>query len=241
MGVTWCTSTSTTSRRPRRPHVRQYAGHHRRSQPVGPRAQADTDRRAARHSHEPRHALQRSGSSISARAARSHSRRPMVADMTLTVINERQYIDRVFSNPGTYELTAEGFGSPLVNLTVRQTFVDPSDEHGARPRLNALQDAIGLRRQGEPPVHTPGLRRRKPRDYPRGPARTRGGCARHQQNVPGDKADVEPTRHLIGTALWVGVASARPSAHDWRRDGAANLRSDTRSRSRTCRSTPSGR
>jgi len=123
--------------------------------------------------------------------------------MTLTVINEGHYINRVFSNPGTYELTTEEFGSPFVNLTVR-TFVDPSDEHDVAT-VNALQDAIGLDVKASRPFTHP--------DYDEASlAATREALLALGEGVPdtsktfGSKADVEPTRHLIGTAVgWGGL------------------------------------
>lgn len=123
--------------------------------------------------------------------------------MTLAVINEGHYINRVFSNPGTYELTAEEFGSPFVNLTVR-TFVDPSDEHDVA-HVNALQDAIDLDVKASRPFAHP--------DYDEASlAATREALLALGEGVPdtsrtfGSKADVEPTRHLIGTAVgWGGL------------------------------------
>ncbi|MDX2344688.1 MAG: DUF1254 domain-containing protein, partial [Acidimicrobiia bacterium] len=53
---------------------------------------------------------------------------PVVGDryQTVMVINEEHYINRVFSEPGTHELTVKEHGSPFVNVVAR-TFVDTND------------------------------------------------------------------------------------------------------------------
>ena len=46
--------------------------------------------------------------------------------MTMMIVNEDHYINRVISQPGTYELTVEEYDTPFVTLAVR-TLVDPDD------------------------------------------------------------------------------------------------------------------
>jgi len=123
--------------------------------------------------------------------------------MTMMVINEDHYINRVFDRPGTYELTVGDHGSSFVNAVVR-TFVDPNDADDV-VKVNALQDAIVLRAaSSEPYSHA---------DYDASShASTRdallvlGSGIKDTDSTFGSIDDVEPTRHLIGTAVgWGGL------------------------------------
>ena len=123
--------------------------------------------------------------------------------MTLMVINEDHYINRVYDTPGTHELTMAEHGTPYVNAVVR-TFVDPSDPADVAA-VNALQDAIELTAGSAVPYTHP--------DYDAASLdATREALLRLGDGVPdtdrtfGAPGDVEPTRHLIGTAVgWGGL------------------------------------
>jgi hypothetical protein len=123
--------------------------------------------------------------------------------MSLMVINEDHYINRVFSRPGTYELTVEEYGTPHVNTVVR-TFVD-SDDADDIAAVNALQDAIVIRAASSTPYTHP--------DYDEETlTATREALLKLGEGIPdtdrtfGKESDVEPTRHLIGTAVgWGGL------------------------------------
>jgi hypothetical protein len=123
--------------------------------------------------------------------------------LTMMVINEEHYINRVFSRPGTYQLTVDEYGTPYVNTVVR-TFVDPNDEEDVAA-VNALQDGIVLETASSKPFTHP--------DYDEASlTATREALLKLGEGVPdtdrtfGEKSDVEPTRHLIGTAVgWGGL------------------------------------
>ncbi len=123
--------------------------------------------------------------------------------MTAMVINADHYINRVFSEPGAHELTRGEFGSDFVNVTVR-TFVDPGDPDDIA-EVNRLQDQLTISAPASRPYTHP--------DYDVASLdATRDALLLLGQGVPGTdhmfgaKADVEPTRHLIGTALgWGGL------------------------------------
>jgi hypothetical protein len=123
--------------------------------------------------------------------------------MSLMVINEDHYINRVFSRPGTYELTVEEHGTPYVNTVVR-TFVN-SDDADDVAAVNALQDAIVVRAASSTPYTHP--------DYDEETlTATREALLKLGEGIPdtdrtfGKESDTEPTRHLIGTAVgWGGL------------------------------------
>jgi hypothetical protein len=123
--------------------------------------------------------------------------------MTLMVVNAEHYINGVFSEPGTYELSAEEHGSPYVGLAAR-TFVDSSDPDDVAA-VNRLQDALMVTANSATPYTHP--------DYDEDAlAAARDALLLLSEAIPntdhmfGKKSDVDPTRHLIGTAMgWGGL------------------------------------
>ncbi len=130
---------------------------------------------------------------------------PEVGDryQTVIVINAEHYINRVFSEPGTHELTVEDHGSEFVNVVAR-TFVDATDPDDIA-EVNRLQDGLTLDLRSSSPYTHP--------DYdPESLKSTRetlftlGEGIGNTERTFGAPSEVEPTRHLIGTALgWGGL------------------------------------
>ena len=60
--------------------------------------------------------------------------------VSVMVVNEDHYINNVYHDPGTYQLTMEEFDSPYVNITIR-TLIDASDPADIE-KANAIQDGI---------------------------------------------------------------------------------------------------
>jgi hypothetical protein len=122
--------------------------------------------------------------------------------MTLMVVDAEHYINDVFSEPGSYELTVEKHGSPYVALALR-TFVDPSDPEDLA-LVNRLQDSLVVESKSATPYTHP--------DYDEESLNaTRDALLRLGEGLPdtdhmfGRKSDVDATRHLIGTAMGWGV------------------------------------
>jgi hypothetical protein len=140
--------------------------------------------------------------------------------MTLMVINEDHYINRTFHEPGTYDLTVEEFDTPFVVLLLR-TLVDPGNADDVAT-VNGIQDAVSIEAASARPYEHP--------DYDEeGRKATFGALATLAKGVSGTarvfgrKEEVDPIRHLIGTAVgWGGLpeteayyfseAEARPVA-----------------------------
>lgn len=130
---------------------------------------------------------------------------PEVGDryQTVMVINQEHYINRVFSRPGTYELTVEEHGSPFVNIIAR-TFVDANDPDDIA-EVNRLQDQLNLETGSANPFVHP--------DYDtetlnatRETLQILGKGTGNTDRTFGAPSEVEPTRHLIGTAVgWGGL------------------------------------
>lgn len=123
--------------------------------------------------------------------------------MTMNVVNEDHFINRVYGEPGSYELTMAEHGTPYVHLALR-TFVDPSDASDIA-KVNALQDAVSLdAKSARPYVHP---------DY-EGESldSTRDALLKVAEGLPdtegmfGKKVDVDPVRHVLGAAVgWGGL------------------------------------
>ena len=126
--------------------------------------------------------------------------------LSVMIVNEDHYINQVFHDAGTYELTVEEFGSPYVVVAAR-TLVDPRDPDDLAA-VAAVQDGLGISRRVRPALRAAGLRDREPRPHPQrpaGPGRRAGSFERSF----GRQEDVDPVHHLIGTAAgWGGLPDA---------------------------------
>ena len=123
--------------------------------------------------------------------------------MTLMVINEDHYINRVYSDPGTYELSVEDHGTPFVNAVVR-ILVDANDPDDIA-EVNRLQDQVILDLNSENAYTHP--------EYDLDSFKaTKDALLALGEGVPdttrtfGKQSEVNPVRHLIGTATgWGGL------------------------------------
>ncbi len=123
--------------------------------------------------------------------------------LSMMVVNEDHYINRVFYEPGAHHLTVEEFGTPYVHLAVR-IFVDPDDLDDVKT-VNALQDGLLIEAASADPYDHP--------DYDGTSLdATREALSKLAEGVSdthlffGKKDDVDPVRHLIGTAAgWGGL------------------------------------
>ena len=126
--------------------------------------------------------------------------------LSVMIVNEDHYINRVLHDAGRYDLTIEEFGSPYVVVAAR-TLVDPRDPEDL-VAVAALQDQLGVSATSERPFELP--------DYETGSLdRTRSallGLAAEQASFErsfGRKEDVDRVHHLIGSAAgWGGLPDA---------------------------------
>lgn len=133
---------------------------------------------------------------------------PEVGDryQTVMVISQEHYINRVFSEPGTYQLTVEEHGSPFVNVVAR-TSVDANDPDDIA-EVNRLQDELALDMGSANPFVHPDYDSESLKST-RETLLTLGKGIGNSDQTFGAPSKVEPTRHLIGTALgWGGLPEA---------------------------------
>ena len=125
------------------------------------------------------------------------------------VVNEHHYIDAIFHDAGEHRLTVEQFGTPHVVLAIR-TLVDPADEADLA-QVAALQDQIRLDSASAIPFEIPDYDTTsldETRDALLALARNLTGF----DHMFGTKEQVDPVRHLIGTAAgWGGLPSYEAS------------------------------
>ncbi|WP_308492845.1 DUF1214 domain-containing protein [Microbacterium terrisoli] len=134
-----------------------------------------------------------------------HGRRYLSA----MVVNEDHYINAIFHDAGEHRLTQEQFGSRYAVLAVR-TLVDPSDSVDLAA-VAALQDRIDLDAGSAAAFEMP--------DYDTTSFdETRNALLSLARNLSGfdrmfgAQSEVDPVRHLIGTAAgWGGLPSAEAS------------------------------
>lgn len=125
------------------------------------------------------------------------------------VVNQDHYINRIYREPGEYELTQEEFDTPFVVVALR-VLVDPADP-GDLAAVGALQDEFGLTAASDRPYEPAGYdtgsldaTRRALLELAKG----LGGV----EHAFGRRDAVEPVRHLIGTAAgWGGLPEEEAS------------------------------
>lgn len=122
--------------------------------------------------------------------------------MSLQVINEDHYVPAVYYGAGTHTLTRQNVGTRYVLVGIR-TLVDPNDPKDLA-QVHALQDAIKVSQKGVGKLEMPNwdqASQKGIRDALLALNNYTGGFA----HAFGPKGQVDPVRHLIGTAAgWGG-------------------------------------
>ncbi|MGH8952393.1 MAG: DUF1254 domain-containing protein [Acidimicrobiia bacterium] len=122
---------------------------------------------------------------------------------SVMVVNEDQYINRIFHDPGDHELTVDEFDTPFVLVAVR-TLVDPVDPDDVTA-VNALQDQFGLSAASDNP-YQPVAYDEASLTATRQALLELGKGLTGFERAFGSRDDVDPVRRLIGAALgWGGL------------------------------------
>ncbi|MFD6445368.1 DUF1214 domain-containing protein [Promicromonospora sp. NPDC060204] len=123
--------------------------------------------------------------------------------LTVMVVNQDHYINRILTEPGDYPLTMVEFDTPYVVLVAR-ILVDATDPDDVA-EVNALQDGFALQAADGEPLVLPGY------DEESFTATREALLAASADGLDthgmfGSKGDVDPQRHRIGTAGgWGGL------------------------------------
>lgn len=123
--------------------------------------------------------------------------------VSVMIVNEDHYVNRVFHEAGEYSLTREELGSDFV-LVAARVLVDAEDPADVAA-VNAIQDGLGLDSVGGRSFEAPSYDEpsfQSTRNALLELARGLGGLDR----CFGRREDVDPIRHLLGTASgWGGL------------------------------------
>jgi hypothetical protein len=123
--------------------------------------------------------------------------------MTVMAINQDHYINRVFDEPGTYELTMAEFDTPFLAVAAR-TLIDASDPEDIA-LANALQDQLRLEAVSSRPFVLPNYDQKSHKSTYDALIELSRGVGQAARTF-GKREDVDPVRHLIGTAFgWGGL------------------------------------
>jgi hypothetical protein len=121
---------------------------------------------------------------------------------SMQLIDEDQYSPKVVYGTGTYSVTKERIGTRYLSVGVR-TLVDPADPEDVK-QVHALQDAIKVEQPGGPGrfevPNWDAASQQKVRDALLVLAETLPDTKR----MFGPRDQVDPVRHLIGTAMGFG-------------------------------------
>ncbi|HTZ22944.1 MAG TPA: DUF1214 domain-containing protein [Streptosporangiaceae bacterium] len=123
--------------------------------------------------------------------------------MSVMVVNQDHYVNRVFHRPGTHELTTGEFGTRYVVAAVR-LLVDPADRDDVAA-VNALQDRFGLQASSAEPFVMPAYDRAS-FDATRTALLELAKGAGSLSHAFGSKDSVNAVHHLLATAAgWGGL------------------------------------
>ena len=121
--------------------------------------------------------------------------------MSMQVINEDQYAPAVYYGAGSHTLTKEGIGTRYASVVVRM-LVDPANPEDVR-QVHALQDALEVRQQSPGMFQVPNWDEAS-RKKVHAALLQLGETISDTKRMFGAKDQVDPVRHLIGTALLWG-------------------------------------
>ena len=123
--------------------------------------------------------------------------------MSIMVVNEDHYINKVIHKPGKYKLTVKEYGTPFVNLSVR-TLVNASNPDDIA-KANALQDQIKIKAKSAKPYTHPAYDEDSYK-VTYDALLVLGKGMTDTSATFGPKENVDPIRHLLGTAWgWGGL------------------------------------
>jgi hypothetical protein len=116
---------------------------------------------------------------------------------SMVVINEDHYIKQVAYDPGDYVLTRDKIGTRYVQVAFR-TLVDPANPEDVKA-VHAIQDKIAVRQTSPGSFEIPDWDEASRKRVGDG-LKAMGTTLRDSKRMFGDVGDVDPVRHLIGTA-----------------------------------------
>lgn len=122
---------------------------------------------------------------------------------SMMVLNEGHYVNAIYHDAGSYELTVDDFDTDYVAVVVR-TFVDPGDPADLE-EVHALQDSMMLEAGSAKPYEHPLFDEASRKTVCDALLILNEGGSDSARTF-GKKTEVDPVRHLLGTAAgWGGL------------------------------------
>jgi hypothetical protein len=123
--------------------------------------------------------------------------------VSVMVVNQDHYINRVFHEPGEHPLTLDEFDTPWVAVAAR-ILVDPADEDDVAV-VNRLQDHIAIQAESAKPFESPDYDTTALDSTRKALLELARGLSSFDHAF-GTNSYVDPVRHLLGTAAgWGGL------------------------------------
>ncbi len=123
--------------------------------------------------------------------------------MSMMVVNEDEYINKVFHEGGTYDLTMEVFDTPYV-LLVGRTLANPTESDDIKV-ANGLQDQMKIEATSAKPYSHPNYDEDSYEATYKLLLELSGGVS-DTKHMFGKKDEVSETRHMLGAAFgWGGL------------------------------------
>jgi hypothetical protein len=123
--------------------------------------------------------------------------------LSVMIINEDHYINNIYHEAGTYNLTMEEFHTPYVLIGIR-TLVNASDPANIK-KANAVQDQIKIKAASAKPYTHPSYDQASYEATYKALIELSRGVS-DLQKMFGKKEEVGEVRHLLGTAFgWGGL------------------------------------
>jgi hypothetical protein len=124
--------------------------------------------------------------------------------VSVMVVNQDHYINRVFDEPGEYDLTVDEFQTSYVLVAMR-VLVDPGDPADVA-NANALQDQVALQAGSDEPFVLPDYDQASHTATRKALLELAKGIGGLAGDAFGRKQDVDPVHHLIASAAgWGGL------------------------------------
>jgi len=124
--------------------------------------------------------------------------------LSVMVVNQDHFINRIFHEPGTYPVTTDEFDTPYVLLAAR-VLVDASDPADVE-QVNTIQDGFSLTAESDEPFLLPDYDQASFDSTRQALLHEAGSSVSTTHRMFGTKDEVDPAIHRIGAAAgWGGL------------------------------------
>ena len=132
------------------------------------------------------------------------------------VVNQDHYINRVFRESGEHSIVHRGVRRALSRRSAARVLRRSRATATMSPRSTRLQDGFAVEASFVRALRA-GLRHDGPRRDAGGAPRARQGLSGFRPCVRRERRDVDPVRHLLGSAAGWGGLPDREASYVWRR------------------------